>query len=135
MNKVTTTVPAVQPLAPAPAAPAFDADREVTKLRQTLEEVSRDRTYLRETINEIDSYSQTGFGDIAAIAKLALLSMEKPMTVIDIERIATVLEFIWDRAGSMEDLIRTSAELAGCPYQNQARQSRMAAISQPATSR
>lgn len=130
MDKVSTrAAKAQEPAAPAqaPTAPSFDVDRELTKLRQALEEAEKKLLAMRQSVEDMDSYSKCGFGEIGTVARLALLSMEKPMTAADVEMVATALTAIWDRACSTEDLIDAVATEVGGRYECQARNRRMTA--------
>lgn len=112
MSDVTTTAPAVQ--SRAPAAPAFAGEREVARLRSTIE--------------SMDCMAQEALGQIAAIAKLALLAMEQPgRTAIRDEMIAKALEAIWAKAECSEDSINATAEEVGCNSHDEAFERRMAA--------
>ena len=80
---------------------------------------------LRDAVTDIDGMAQSAFGEIAAIAKLSLESLEKPETCDDPERIATVLSMIWSRALDAENYINCEAERVDCNYQDKALQRRM----------
>lgn len=74
---------------------------------------------LRSTITEMDSLAQGAFSEIATIAKLALASLETPEAYANPERMASVLNAIWDRAVGSEDSINAMAEGVGCNYKDQ----------------
>lgn len=134
MTNVTTRPKAVQSQGEAPDAPRFDADRELAKLRQSVQDLEAERAALRQTVDtltseresmresilNIDGYSSDAFGEIGAIAKLVLLAMERPMQSVDLERVARTLEGIWDRACTTSDLIHSVAVGLGAGYQDEA---------------
>lgn len=71
-------------------------------------------------ITEMDSSAQNAFGQIRAIAELALASLEKPETYSTLEGIAKVLIAIGEKARSAEDYINATAEDVGCNYKDPA---------------
>lgn len=71
---------------------------------------------LCETVKEIDGYAQTGFGQIGALAKLALLSLELPGAYQRIDRIAEALSAIEGISYDIQNLINCAAEGVGCNY-------------------
>lgn len=75
-------------------------------------------------ITEMDSSAQHAFGQIRAIAELALASLEKPETYSTLESIAQVLIAIGEKATSAEDHINAMAEDVGCNYKDPAERRR-----------
>lgn len=75
---------------------------------------------LREAVTEMDSMAKSTFGEIAAIAKLALASLERPEAYIDLEGLARILSSIWGKALSAETCIGNYAQEVGCDYKDQA---------------
>lgn len=67
-------------------------------------------------ITDIDSLSQQGFGQIAAIARLALVAMESPETCRHPEYLAHAFEVIWSIAEDVQNCINAQAEEVGCNY-------------------
>ena len=61
-------------------------------------------------INEIDSASQSAFGAIAALCRLALASLETSEGVQDIESLAQLFDVIRDKAIDTENYINAEAE-------------------------
>lgn len=84
---------------------------------------------LREAITEIDSMSQGAFSEIAALAKLALASLETPAAYDDPEGMVYVLSAIREKAKATENLINCAAEDVGCNYKDEAMYRRWAAQS------
>lgn len=82
---------------------------------------------LRTAINEIDGYSQTGFSEVASIAKLALRALETPGGQQDIDSIAHALSAICARASDFSNLINSTAESVGCNYVDEPERRRRAA--------
>lgn len=109
--KTTTAAAAVQAQAPAPAN--YNSERDMKELRAA--------------ISDMDCMAQEALGEIAAIAKLALLAMEagqmeKPAGR---ELIAKALESIYRQSNHAEDAITAAAEDAGSPYVDTAHLRRM----------
>ncbi len=73
---------------------------------------------LRVTIKDMDALSQEGFGQIRAIAGLALRSLETPEGSRDMESIAHAFWAIAGRAEDVGDCINSLAEGAGCAWVN-----------------
>ena len=69
-------------------------------------------------INEIDSASQSAFGAIAALCRLALASLETSEGVQDIESLAQLFDVIRDKAMDTENYINAEAEGVGCHYKD-----------------
>jgi len=82
---------------------------------------------LRDTIQLMDNFSQHGFSQIAAIARLTLISMKTPETRRTFDDIAYALELICEKAEHIEDCINGEAESAGCNYINEEERARWAA--------
>lgn len=98
-----------------PDGPSFDADRELTQLRTTIE--------------GIDAISQEALGEIAAVARLVLMALEQPgRGVVQDEVIAKAIEAIWNKAQCTEDSINAEAESVGCCYVDESRRRRMTAV-------
>jgi len=79
---------------------------------------------LRRTVTAMDSVAQGAFSEIAAIAKLALASLETPAAYADPESMGIVLTLILDKAMGAEDHINSLAEKVGCNYIDQAERRR-----------
>ena len=71
--------------------------------------------------------SEEGFSEIAAIAKLALLSLETPDGHVGTENIARALSAIAGKADMILELISNSAESAGYPLFDRRMKNRLAA--------
>ena len=71
---------------------------------------------LQTAIEEIDGYTQSGFGQIGAVARLALLSREQKGAHDTGEDIASALEVIAWIAADIGNLINCTAEKVGCNY-------------------
>lgn len=79
---------------------------------------------LRDVVTSMDSLSQGGFSEIAAIASLALMALETPDGWRSVDDIATILEAIRSKAKEVEHLINAEAEQVGCNYKNESEQRR-----------
>ena len=79
---------------------------------------------LRNAVTEIDTMAQGAFSEIAAIAKLALATLETPAAYIDPESMAILLNAIWGKAIDAENYINVEAEGVGCNYIDQAERRR-----------
>lgn len=75
----------------------------------------------------MDNFSQHGFSQIAAIARLTLASMQVPESPRTLDDIAYALESICQKAEYVEDCINGEAENVGCNYINDEERSRWAA--------
>ena len=87
---------------------------------------------LRDTIEEMDGLSQEGFTQIAAMAKLALLSFEQPdmyKNRLALGDLATLLSIIRSTATDFQNCINVTAERMGCNSVDKAQQRRLAAQS------
>ena len=73
---------------------------------------------LRETIESIDSLSQSGFSEIAAIADLALTALKTPDGYRHPQNIAYALKVIRDKARDIENCINAVAEDVSCNYKD-----------------
>lgn len=71
---------------------------------------------LRETVQTIDALSQEGLSGIAAVAKLAMASLETPDGRRSLEDIYNALKVIWCSAHDTMNAINVEAEQAGCCY-------------------
>lgn len=69
---------------------------------------------LRNAVESIDGYSQEAFGQIVAIARLALSHLESPRGCQDTEVVAVALEAIQAKAEMAQPLIAAEAEEVGC---------------------
>jgi len=83
---------------------------------------------LSEAVSDMDRRSQTTFGEIATVAKLALERLETPNCLRDTETLATVLSLIWNKALDAQNYINCEAERVGCNYQDQAQRKRYEAF-------
>lgn len=82
---------------------------------------------LRAAVTDMDCLSQGGFSEIAAIAKLALASLEHPDGYLHSENIAHALRAIWVKADEVENCINYNAEEVGCNYRDPSTARRYAA--------
>lgn len=83
---------------------------------------------LRTAITEMDGMAQSGFSQIAAIARLALAALETPSAyTTNTENIACALQTISGIAFDIENCINCSAEAVGCNYKDEALERRYAA--------
>lgn len=73
---------------------------------------------LRETIESIDSLSQSGFSEIAAIADLALTALKTPDGYRDPQNIAYAFQVIRDKARDIENCINVVAGHVSCNYKD-----------------
>lgn len=78
---------------------------------------SADVIKLHNTIELLDSLSQEGFSQIAAIAGLALAAMQT-QAGNDLEAIAYALQAIKSKARDIENCINAEAEQVGCNYKD-----------------
>ena len=83
---------------------------------------------MRTTITSMDGLSQGGFSEIAAIAKLALKSLETPDGYRSMDSIASALESICGKAENTQNRINAAAEQVGCNHVNDAERRRWAAL-------
>ena len=89
-----------------------------------------DLTRLRAAVSDIDCLSQQGFGQIAAIARLALMSMEVPAAYRHPDVLATAMDAILNIAKDIQNCINAAAEDVGCNYIDSPERRRMAAKQQ-----
>ena len=82
---------------------------------------------LRDVIELMDSLSQTGFSEIASIARMALVYLEHSNRSID--DIANALSAIQSRADDIMSSINCQAEEVGCGYVDKAQSRRWNALS------
>lgn len=86
---------------------------------------------LRNTILDNDALAQTGFGEIRAISKLALMALETPEGQKDaIEELAVAFEAIWGICESVGGSINANAEQVGCAYKSTRFHGRLRAASE-----
>jgi hypothetical protein len=71
---------------------------------------------LRDTIQLLDNYSQHGFSQIAAIARIILLSLETKSAYSHFDDIAIALEAIIEKADDIKNCINSEAENTGCNF-------------------
>jgi hypothetical protein len=93
-----------------------------------LSESSADATKLRSTLESVDCLAQGGFSEIAAIARLALQSLEHPAGYQRLDNIAHALNAIWGKAEHIQSCISSEAERAGCSYVDDAERRRFDAL-------
>ena len=81
---------------------------------------------LRNAVNEIDGLAQSGFGEIATFARVALLLMEKPRTYGPggMDAVADLLTAIASRAFDINNCINVAAERLGCNFVDDAQRRR-----------
>ena len=82
---------------------------------------------LRNAVNEMDGLAQSGFGEIASLARLALLAMEQPKNYANgfgMDAVADVLSAITNRAFDINNCINVTAERVGCNYVDDAQRRR-----------
>jgi len=77
-----------------------------------------DAEQLRSTITDLDAWSQGGFAQIAAIARLTYAAFELPETLEHPDRVAHALANIASIADDMMNCITASAEAVGCNWQD-----------------
>ena len=82
---------------------------------------------LRDTVNVMDCLSQGGFSEIAAIASLALRSLENSEGYRNRDDIAAAFAAIRGKAQDIGNCINSEAESVGCNYTNDAERRRWAA--------
>jgi len=82
---------------------------------------------LKNAINNMDALAQEGFSAIAAIARLALLSLEHPEAVRNLEDIAIAFKVIQYKAEDIGSCINFEAEKLGCSHVDEANSRRWAA--------
>lgn len=73
-----------------------------------------DTAQLRSAVIEIDTLASAAFGEIAAVARLALAYLETPDGYRHPELIAQALTSIFDRASGSADSVIFEAEQVGC---------------------
>lgn len=98
----------------------MSADNVTQKRRAADWKPSGDIEAVKEAANTIDSLSQTGFGRIKAISRLALLSLEVPDGHRGVENLAAALEAISAIADDTENCINSEAESVACSYRDEA---------------
>lgn len=79
---------------------------------------------LRNAVTEMDGLAQSGFSEIAAIARLALYAMENPMMSNDLDVFAIAFNAIWSKAKDIENCINVTAETVGCNSVDEAQRRR-----------
>lgn len=75
---------------------------------------------LRANITEIDSLSQEGFSNIAALAQLAIAYLELPEVEQDKGALKTTIKLIRAQAVEYETIINSEAGIYGCGFNEQA---------------
>lgn len=93
-------------------------------MSKTPSAMTADAQKLRATVNYMDNLSQGGFSEIAAIAKLALMSLETPEGHRHLDNVVHALRNIWGRADDVQNSINCEAEEVGCNYVDEAEQRR-----------
>lgn len=76
---------------------------------------------LRDAIELMDSLSESGFSEIASIAKMALAYLETPNVALHVEDIANALSAIQGKAEDIKNCINYQAEEVGCNYVDEAK--------------
>ena len=76
---------------------------------------------LRDAIESMDSLSESGFSEIASIAKMALAYLETPNVALHVEDIANALSAIQGKAEDIKNCINYQAEEVGCNYVDKAK--------------
>ena len=76
---------------------------------------------LRDAIESMDSLSESGFSEIASIAKMALAYLETPNVALHVEDIANALSAIQGKAEDIKNCINYQAEEVGCNYVDEAK--------------
>lgn len=77
---------------------------------------------LRDQIRSIDEVSQSAFGQISALARVALASLETGSCAVDVEVMAGVLSCILDKAADADNDQATSAATGRNPGKEKAEQ-------------
>ncbi|VVE14981.1 hypothetical protein PIN31115_02826 [Pandoraea iniqua] len=85
---------------------------------------------LRTAIIDMDALSQSGFREIRAISKLALMALETPNGQRSVEEMAMAFETIWGLCESCEGSINAHAEQVGCAHENHRFHGRLKAASE-----
>lgn len=101
-----------------------NSTQETTKVKTSCVDPKR----LQAAVIDMDCLSQDGFGEIAAIAKLALAALETPGGYSDLETIAQALNSIRSKADSISNCVNSQAEAVGCNYHNPSVERRYAAV-------
>lgn len=114
MEKTSTKAPKPQVAPVEPPAPAFDAEREIARLRTV--------------ITDMQSMALTSVDQIAAIGKLALKALETPLSAPpDREMLALVIQAIVEKAQMTYDSVSYEAENLGIVHRDEAKERRAAA--------
>lgn len=71
-----------------------------------------------ETVEIIDSFSQSAFGKIKAIAEAALMAMETRSGAVNVELYAELFQSVHSIADDAEGCINTEAEGLGADYRD-----------------
>lgn len=90
--------------------------KTTAKMETVTTQNSQEVQKLRDTIQLLDNFSQHGFSQIAAIARLTLESLKVPGAYPALDDIAYALEAICEKADYVEGCINAEAENFGCNY-------------------
>lgn len=82
---------------------------------------------LEDAVLNIQSLASDSLSQIEAIAKLALLAMQRPDAYWHPENIALAFEVIWGIAQMNQSCIESEADGVGCKYDDKASELRFAA--------
>ena len=116
MEKTSTKAAKPQATAAEPPAPAFDADREIARLRMV--------------ITDLQSIALVSLSQIEAIGKLVLTALETPLAApADREMLAQVIQAIVEKAKMTYDSVSYEAENIGIVHRDEAKERRAAAHS------
>ena len=86
---------------------------------------------LRGVISDMDALAQGGFGQIASMARLALLALEQPSTYTSasgMDAIAGVLAAIQCKAEDIDNCLNAMAEGVGCNHEDSTQRKRWDAM-------
>lgn len=114
MEKTSTKAAKPQVAPVEPPAPAFDAERELARMRLA--------------VSEMQSIAVGSLDQIAAMAKLVLAALETPLpTPHDREMLAQVLAAMVEKAEMTSDSVSFEAENVGVVHRDEAKARRAAA--------
>ncbi len=77
---------------------------------------STDIQNLQSIIHEIDSLSQSGFSQIAAVSRMAIKTLESGAYADPTSDVIEVFKMIWSKAEDVENYINAEAEAVGCNH-------------------